>query len=55
MTAWIAWLSNSVILASFSVALFNASKDEIAKRFAYVYALISVGVLVKKKVFFCVL
>ncbi|KAF8338423.1 hypothetical protein F5887DRAFT_1077927 [Amanita rubescens] len=43
---WISWLSNSVILASFSVALFNASKDEIAKRFAYVYALISVGVLI---------
>jgi len=35
-----------VILASFSVALFNASTDEIAKRFAYVYALISVGVLI---------
>jgi len=51
MTAWISWLSNAVILASFSVALFNASKDEIAKRFAYVYALISVGVLVIKKCF----
>lgn len=54
MTAWISWLHNAVVLASFSVALFNASKDDTAKRFAYVYALISVGVLVKKRFSFAV-
>ncbi|KAF8630714.1 hypothetical protein AX15_002763 [Amanita polypyramis BW_CC] len=43
---WIAWLSNAILLASLAVALFNTSKDEIAKRFAYVYALISIGILI---------
>ncbi|KAF8626121.1 hypothetical protein AX17_006616 [Amanita inopinata Kibby_2008] len=42
---WIAWLNNAVLLATLSVALFNASKDEISRRFAYTYALISIGVL----------
>ncbi|KAJ2924304.1 hypothetical protein H1R20_g12782, partial [Candolleomyces eurysporus] len=45
---WIAWLNQAMILAALSVALFNASKkDEIAKSFAYVYALISVCTLVR--------
>ncbi|RXW15288.1 hypothetical protein EST38_g10563 [Candolleomyces aberdarensis] len=43
---WIAWLNQAMILAALSVALFNGSKDEIAKSFAYVYALISVCTLV---------
>ncbi|TFK36658.1 hypothetical protein BDQ12DRAFT_686290 [Crucibulum laeve] len=43
---WIAWLNISIILATLSLALFNASKDEIARNFAIVYAIISVLVLV---------
>ncbi|KAK2460274.1 hypothetical protein APHAL10511_007663 [Amanita phalloides] len=43
---WVSWLNNAVMLASLSVALFNASKDDIARRFAYVYALISIAVLI---------
>ena len=49
--AWVSWLSNAILLASLSVALFNASKDDIAKRFAYIYALISIGVLVSPPTF----
>jgi uncharacterized membrane protein YidH (DUF202 family) len=43
---WISWLSNGILLATLSVALFNASKDEVGKRFAYTYALISVGIVI---------
>jgi hypothetical protein len=46
--AWISWLNIAVLLATLSLALFNASKDQIAQNFAYTYALISVGVLVRK-------
>ncbi|TFK60982.1 hypothetical protein BDN72DRAFT_850055 [Pluteus cervinus] len=42
---WIAWLNNSILLAALSAALFNASKDPIAKNFAYFYASVSLGVL----------
>lgn len=37
----------SVLIGTFAVALFNASKDPIASKFAYLYALISVGILVR--------
>ncbi|EEB95114.1 hypothetical protein MPER_05970, partial [Moniliophthora perniciosa FA553] len=43
---WIAWLNLSVLLGTLSLALFNASKDVIARRFAYIYAVISVGALI---------
>ncbi|KDR76109.1 hypothetical protein GALMADRAFT_461435 [Galerina marginata CBS 339.88] len=43
---WISWLSNSVLIAALSLGLFNASKDDIARTFAYVYAVISVCVLI---------
>jgi len=43
---WVAWLDISILLGTLALALFNASKDEIATNFAYGYALISVGVLV---------
>ncbi|KAF8808673.1 hypothetical protein BYT27DRAFT_7163916 [Phlegmacium glaucopus] len=43
---WIAWLNVSVLLATLSLGLFNASKDDIARKFAYVYAFISVAILV---------
>ena len=44
--AWISWLNMAVLLGTLSLALFNASKDKTARIFAYVYALISIGVLV---------
>ena len=44
--AWISWLNISILLATFSLGLFNASKDDIARRFAYVYAFISVTIMV---------
>jgi hypothetical protein len=44
--AWISWLNVSIILATLSLGLFNASKDDIARNFAYVYAFISVAILV---------
>lgn len=44
--AWISWLNLAVLLGTLALALFNASKDIVAQRFAYTYALISIGVLV---------
>lgn len=35
----------SVLLAALSLGLYNASKDDIARNFAYVYAFISICVL----------
>ncbi|KAF8896445.1 hypothetical protein BD779DRAFT_1433330 [Infundibulicybe gibba] len=43
---WVAWLNISVLLGTLSLALFNASQDQVARNFAYVYALISIGVLI---------
>jgi hypothetical protein len=37
----------SVLIGTLAVALFNASKDPIARNFAYLYAFISVGILVR--------
>ena len=34
-------------MGALSLGLFNASRDEIARRFAYVYAVISIAVLVR--------
>lgn len=48
MLAWVSWLNISVLLGALSLALFNASKDQIARDFAYAYALISIGVLVRE-------
>lgn len=42
---WISWLNISVLLGTLALALFNASRDVVARRFAYTYALISIGVL----------
>lgn len=36
----------SVLIGALAVALFNASKDPIARNFAYVYAVVSVGIMV---------
>ncbi|KAG1870773.1 hypothetical protein DFJ58DRAFT_24300 [Suillus subalutaceus] len=43
---WISWLNLAVLLGTLALALFNASKDVVARRFAYAYASISIGVLV---------
>jgi hypothetical protein len=37
----------SILIGTLAVALFNASKDPIARSFAYVYAVISIGILVR--------
>ncbi|PCH42045.1 hypothetical protein WOLCODRAFT_137659 [Wolfiporia cocos MD-104 SS10] len=43
---WIAYLNTSVLVGTLALALFNASKDQIARNIAYSYAAISVGILV---------
>ncbi|KAF8206204.1 hypothetical protein K438DRAFT_2013980 [Mycena galopus ATCC 62051] len=43
---WVAWLNIGVLLGTLALALFNTSKDQIARNFAYLYALISVAVVV---------
>ncbi|KIJ98173.1 hypothetical protein K443DRAFT_680965 [Laccaria amethystina LaAM-08-1] len=43
---WVSWLNISVLLAALALGLFNASKDDIARRMAYVYAVISICVLI---------
>ncbi|KAF5382170.1 hypothetical protein D9615_004466 [Tricholomella constricta] len=43
---WVAWLNISILIGTLAIALFNASNDEVATNFAYVYALISIGVLI---------
>ena len=37
----------SILIGTLAMALFNASKDPIARSFAYVYAVISIGILVR--------
>ncbi|KAF9037683.1 hypothetical protein BJ165DRAFT_1416904 [Panaeolus papilionaceus] len=43
---WVSWLNISILLATLALGLFNASKDDIAQTFAFVYALISVCTLI---------
>lgn len=51
MIAWISWLNVSVLVGTLALALYNSSKDnEVARMFAYTYAVISVGVLVSNYV-----
>ena len=47
VSAWVSYLNMSILIGTLSVALFNASKDPIARNFACVYAAISVGILVR--------
>ncbi|KAG8935378.1 hypothetical protein FRC02_008183 [Tulasnella sp. 418] len=42
---WISYLNVAILLGTLSAALYNSSHDVIARRFAYVYALISLGIL----------
>ena len=44
--AWIAYMNMAILIATFAVALFNASADNTSLYFAYFYALVSIGVLV---------
>ncbi|TFK90667.1 hypothetical protein K466DRAFT_583497 [Polyporus arcularius HHB13444] len=43
---WISYLQTSVLVGTFALALLNASKDQVARNFAYVYAVFSIAVLV---------
>ncbi|GLB40298.1 putative protein with domain of unknown function (DUF202) [Lyophyllum shimeji] len=43
---WVAWLNMAVLIATLALALFNASQDPIATTFSYVYAVISICVLI---------
>jgi hypothetical protein len=45
--AWVSYLNISILICTLAVALFNASKDDIARNFAYLYAGISIGILVR--------
>ncbi|KAF8825320.1 hypothetical protein HHX47_DHR7000637 [Lentinula edodes] len=43
---WVSWLNLAVLLGTLSLALFNASKDTVARNFAYTYAVISIIVMI---------
>ncbi|KAI0342739.1 hypothetical protein BDW22DRAFT_1484311 [Trametopsis cervina] len=43
---WVSYLNVSILVGTLSLALFNASKDQVAKNMAYAYAIISVGTLI---------
>ncbi|KIJ51439.1 hypothetical protein M422DRAFT_43974 [Sphaerobolus stellatus SS14] len=43
---WISYLNVAILLGTFSLALFNSSKDAIARNFAYAYAAISAGIMI---------
>ena len=40
-------MNMAVLIGTLALALFNASKDDISRYFAYAYAVISVGILVR--------
>jgi len=42
---WVSYLNIGVLIGTFAIALFNASKDDVARNFAYFYAVVSVGIL----------
>lgn len=46
LIAWISYLNTGVLIGALALALFNASKDDVARNFAYFYALMSVIVIV---------
>ncbi|GJE85575.1 VTC1 family protein [Phanerochaete sordida] len=43
---WVSYLNIAILVGTLSLALFNASKDQIARNMAYTYAAISVGTLI---------
>ena len=48
--AWVSYLNVGVLIGTLALALFNSSKDEVARNFAYFYAVVSVGILVSRSV-----
>jgi len=44
--AWVSYLNIGVLIGTLALALFNASKDDVARNFAYFYAVVSVGIIV---------
>jgi len=42
---WVSYLNIGVLIGTFALALFNASKDDVAKNFAYFYAVVSAGII----------
>ena len=47
IAAWISYLQTAVLIGTLALALFNASKDQIARNFAYAYAILSIAVTVR--------
>ncbi|KAH9945018.1 uncharacterized protein BXZ73DRAFT_86597 [Epithele typhae] len=43
---WVAYMQTAVLIGTLALALFNASKDQVSRNFAYAYAAMSVAVLV---------
>jgi len=43
---WISYMNLSILMGTLALALFNASDDDVAKRFALFYICVSVGVLI---------
>jgi hypothetical protein len=43
----VSYLDAAILIGTLALGLFNAAKDNITRYFAYAYALISVGVLVR--------
>ncbi|KAI1797025.1 hypothetical protein LXA43DRAFT_1089548 [Ganoderma leucocontextum] len=43
---WISYLQTAVLIGTLAFALFNASKDQVVRNFAYAYAILSIGVVV---------
>jgi len=42
---WVSYLNIGVLIGTLALALFNASKDDVARNFAYFYAVVSVVIL----------
>jgi len=43
---WVSYLNLSILLGTLSMALFNASRDSVSRFFGYIYALISMAILI---------
>jgi len=42
---WVSYLNIGVLIGTLALALFNASKDDVARNFAYFYAIVSIGIV----------
>ncbi|KAH9950008.1 hypothetical protein B0H21DRAFT_47848 [Amylocystis lapponica] len=43
---WVSYLNTSLLVGTLALALFNSSEEQVARQFAYIYAVISIGILV---------